>query len=302
LTHADAHPKIILNLHTESPNIPNNRRRATDRLGEFLTIQKYMKFPAALLCLGLAFGASLVLTIGVGAANLKQMAKMKAEIQHITDVHWQSSLLAQQVLGLSSRNNRITLQVFLLTDEKVIDLLLKERRQNSDQITALIRQIAGLVTTDEERQLLDAITQARQPYVESYQTALNLLLHESKLADARQMLLTVTLPRLHVYHEAWEKFVNYQSDQIAQSGAVVEACYNQVYQRSLRLFTIGALLAFGIAGLVLNQLRQNEIVMGGHSRALEQVNRVLKTYTKPADNEKLWVETLAPHRSEGRRH
>ena len=258
-------------------------------------IDKHVKLSASLLWLGLAFGVSLVLTIGVGIDNLSQMGEMKVEIQRMTDSRWQSSQLAQQALVLSSRNNRITLQLFLMNDGKEIEALLEERRQNTEQITALLRQIGGMVNSDEERQLLDAILLARRPYVDSDQTAVNLLVHEARRVDGRQMILTTTQPRLQVYHDAWEKYINYQSDQIAKSGAAIEVRYKRVHARTLRLFGAGVLLAIGIAGAVVFRLWHADHLMARHSRALEQVHRVLKTHTKPDPADKLWVDRVAPH-------
>jgi len=154
-------------------------------------------------------------------------------------------------------------------------------RQNSDQIGALLQQIEGLASTDEERQLIVAIVQTRRPYRESYKTVLDLLLHESKRAEAQQMMLTVTLPRLVAYHEAWEKFEAYQGDAVAKSSATVEALYKRWYKRSPIFFFFGTLLAVGIFGLVGAQLRQKDILVTRSKTELENVKRVLKQHTHP---------------------
>ncbi len=240
-----------------------------------------LKFSAVLPWLGLAFGVSLVLTVGIGLMNLRQMGKMNAEVQRVTETQWPSFELAQQALKLSNRNNRITLQLFMISDEHGIEGLLKEMRQNSDQIGALLQQIEGLASTDEERQLIVAIVQTRRPYRESYKTVLDLLLHESKRAEAQQMMLTVTLPRLVAYHEAWEKFEAYQGDAVAKSSATVEALYKRWYKRSPIFFFFGTLLAVGIFGLVGAQLRQKDILVTRSKTELENAKRALKRHTNP---------------------
>ena len=218
---------------------------------------------------------------------------MKTEIQRLTDIRWQSSQFAHQALELSSRNSQITLQVFQVTDSKQIDALMAERQENSDQISALLTQVAGMVNSDEERQLIEAIIRTRRSFVKSDQLALNLLLHESRLADARQEMWHVTMPQLLLCQEIWEKFVTYQSDQIAKSGAALEARYNHVRHRSLLSFSVGVLLALNFAGVVVLQLLYQQTLIDRYSQHIDQVQQVLKSQSK---SEKLWVETVLPHR------
>ena len=115
---------------------------------KFAVLERLVTSPVTRLWLGLAFILSLLLTAGVGVVNLRLMGEMKTEIQRLTDIRWQSSQFAHQALELSSRNSQITLQVFQVTDSKQIDALMAERQENSDQISALLTQVAGMVNSD----------------------------------------------------------------------------------------------------------------------------------------------------------
>ena len=245
-------------------------------------IKQYLniKLTTPLIWLLLAFLAALSLILGVAIANLNAMRETKNQTQRITDLRWQTIQLSQQALTLSSRNNRITLQVFLMTEHSEINLLLTERRQNTDQIDGLLRQIGALVNTEPERQLLDAIHQSRHSYVTSYQQALNLLLQESKLTEARQEMLTVALPRLHVYHEAWERFLTYQYNQVNHDGDLIEARYQHAQQRSLLLLMVGALLAIGSVLELVTQLQKAKALAAQQTRLLEQAQRASKSSNK----------------------
>ena len=101
--------------------------------------------------------------VGLGELNLHDSDKINADIRKITETEWRKAHLAREALQFSHQNNRITMEIFLLSDRKQIDQLLAERVQNSDQISVLLNQIYKLADAGEEQHLLSGINTARQP-------------------------------------------------------------------------------------------------------------------------------------------
>jgi len=94
--------------------------------------------------LGLAFSLLVVLLIVVGDLGLRRMDLINADLQDIMEKQWAKLRLSREALAYSNRNSRITMQVFLLTDRKEIDLLLVERAENSERISTLLGTLENL--------------------------------------------------------------------------------------------------------------------------------------------------------------
>lgn len=66
--------------------------------------------------LNLAFLILIAILVGVGMGGLNRISKMNLEIQDVTDMRWGKVKLSRDALHYSTLNNRISLQVFLLSD------------------------------------------------------------------------------------------------------------------------------------------------------------------------------------------
>ncbi len=148
--------------------------------------------------------------------GLSRMDRINTHLEEILRKRWAKAQLAQEALTYSNRNNRITMEIFLLESKEEIDPLLVQRAQNTEKISALGQQIREQIESEEERGLLDAMDAARWPYINSYKQALHLLIDEQKPAEARATMVKVTLPLLKNYHNAWNAFVLFQTDQMNQ--------------------------------------------------------------------------------------
>ena len=69
------------------------------------------------------------------------MTLMNNATQHVTDELWKKVSLSRKALAYSSLNSRITMQIFLLHDPVEIEHLLKQRAENTEAISELIKQI-----------------------------------------------------------------------------------------------------------------------------------------------------------------
>ncbi|MFN2598295.1 MAG: response regulator, partial [Pyrinomonadaceae bacterium] len=85
------------------------------------------------------------------------------------------------------------------------------------RITAIIERLEGGLESERERQLLAAVKEARSPYAENYNRALDLLLEQGGREDERAVMVRETLPRLADYHRAWSAFVEFEGEQMGRA-------------------------------------------------------------------------------------
>ena len=127
---------------------------------------------------------------------------------------WAKLQLVREALSCSSRNSRITMEIFLLNDKRLIDPLLANRANNTQKISELAATIEGQCDSEQEQQLLAAVNNSRAPYVASYLKALHLLLDESKHEAARAIMIQEATPALFKYHDAWNNFLQFQMEEM----------------------------------------------------------------------------------------
>ena len=214
--------------------------------------------------------------VGLGELNLHDSDKINADIRKITETEWRKAHLAREALQFSHQNNRITMEIFLLSDRKQIDQLLAERVQNSDQISVLLNQIYKLADAGEEQHLLAGINTARQPYMKSYLGALDLLLQQSRPDAAQKMLIEDTLPRLDAYQDAWKHFLAYQDRQIDVGGNEITEYYNLTRQRNVSLLAAGIVLATLIGAFSIWRLQMATRQISQFTKSLEEARADLE--------------------------
>jgi len=186
--------------------------------------------------LGLAFSILVALLIAVGDLGLRRMDQINADLQDITGRQLAKLRLSREVLAYSSRNSRITMQIFLLRDRKQIDSLLADRAENTKRISTLVAGLETLCESKEEKLLLVAIEDARGPYLDSYLRALHLLVDERKRDAAVAVMAQQSTPALLRYHAAWDEFVVFQGDQLEL--ATQQSMAHYAAARRLALFII----------------------------------------------------------------
>lgn len=153
--------------------------------------------------LGLAFGLLVAILIGIGFLGLSRMDQINANLEGVLGRRWGKLHVAREALAYSSRNSRITMEVFLLNDKRLIDPLLSQRAENTQKISELVVKLEEQSDSPEEKQALAAVKGTRRPYVTSYLRALHLLVDEKQHDAARAVMLQETTPALFRYHDAW---------------------------------------------------------------------------------------------------
>jgi Amt family ammonium transporter len=204
--------------------------------------------------LGIGFSFLIVLLIVLGSISLRRMAGTNAEVQEVVNRRWHMVQLSQTALHFSTINSRVTMQIFLTGDQKQIADLLALRALNTEKISRILDEIKSNVETDQEKALLAKISGTRQPYIDSYLAALNLLLKEGKPDEARSRMVHETLADLLAYHNAWEAFVDYQGDQMDKAGELAQMHCLSARQTVAYLLVIATILAIGIAFFVIRAM------------------------------------------------
>lgn len=155
--------------------------------------------------------------------------------------------LAQQALAISNTNSRITMEIFLVRDRALIDKLLATRSENSEAISALLARIRSSCKSEEEKDLLAAVEETRQAYVESYVRALHLLIDEKKHDAAGTVMVNETLPLLLKYRDTWNKFVEFHENEVDTAARQAQVDYVRTRRVGLSLTILAVAVALLIA-------------------------------------------------------
>jgi diguanylate cyclase (GGDEF)-like protein len=197
--------------------------------------------------LGSAFGILVAILIGIGSLGLSRMDQINAGLDGVLGRRWGKLHLAREALAYSSRNSRITMEVFLLNDKQEIQPLLSQRAENTQKISELVAKLEEQCDSPEEKQALAAVKDARAPYVTSYMRALHLLVDEKRPGAARAVMVQETTPALFRYHDAWNSFVQFQMDQMDKAAKESRVRYARIRSLTLALLFVAVIVACAIA-------------------------------------------------------
>lgn len=88
----------------------------------------------------IAFGLLVGLLLAVGQLGLSRMDRANADLDRILGRRWAKLQLAREALTYSSRNSRLTMEIFLTTDRTAIASLLVTRAENSQKISGRLQE------------------------------------------------------------------------------------------------------------------------------------------------------------------
>jgi diguanylate cyclase (GGDEF)-like protein/PAS domain S-box-containing protein len=175
------------------------------------------------------------------------MKEIEENLGDITGRRSDKLQLSREALALSNRNSRITMEIFLLQDRAQTNVLLATRAENTKKISALMAEISRRCESAEEKQRLSAVEATRKPYIDSYLRALHLLVDERKHDDAERVMISETLPALHMYHAAWDEFVDFQKNQVSVATKQAEVDYAKTRRLAYLLIVLAVAVALAVA-------------------------------------------------------
>jgi methyl-accepting chemotaxis protein len=173
--------------------------------------------------LGLSFATLLALiavAVFVGSSRMSALASITARIVQKDFV---KVTLCNEIGRMANDNAKASMELFLIRDRGRTDETLQRMRRNADGISRRLDDLEKLVYTDQGKQLLRQLREARAPYVASFRRSSDLLLKENKWQDASLVVLGETLPALRTYERAIEELTQFQQSLFEKSAAQADA-------------------------------------------------------------------------------
>lgn len=244
--------------------------------------------------LSLAFLTLVAILMAIGQLGLSRMDAINVDLEKILDKQRRKVRLAREALEFSNVNNRLTMEIFLLSDREKIREALANRAQNSASITELIDKIESDCDSQEESDLLSAVKKSRTPYMESYKRALDLL-DEGKRDAATAVMVQETLPELRIYHAAWKALVQFQLTQTDAATEQSRARYGRT-RRLVRLLIVFAVVVAGaIAVFATHDITQEMKTRIAAERQFNRLNEQLEQRVAQRTEELARAEELSRH-------
>lgn len=227
--------------------------------------------------LGMTFALLVAIVSCVGWLGFQQMRRAEEGFEKIVEVRWAKIQLARKAQALSSLNGRITLQVFIVENQKEIDAQLVQRAYNSEQISVLIERLESKVESADEKRLLNEIEAKRLPYRETYQLAHRMLVTEKKPTEARAIMVKEALPQLLDYHHAWNTYVEYQGQEMDRAQHDIAVSNTQARSRALLLISLAVLFSMTIAVFFTRHMTRHTAQRARAEDALRRAHEELET-------------------------
>ncbi len=192
--------------------------------------------------LGVLFGFFLLGLMALGGLGLSWLGRLNANTTAEIETRFKMTKLANDTIANSTDNARLTMQLFQTTDPEEERKLNEENDAISQMIGTEVAEIEKSMTTPQERELFEIVTQHRVAYVAARTNAKKLLL-DKKHDQAMAALTGQVLPALAVYRASWIKFIDLQSAAVQQSIKESTDAYNKGRRIALVMLIMTLLLA-----------------------------------------------------------
>jgi methyl-accepting chemotaxis protein len=166
--------------------------------------------------LGVVFGIILVFVIAAGGFGLSWLGRLNSSMSASMQKRYNTVELTHQTIEHSITNARITLQLFDTTNLDEEKKLNQENEAISHEISTQVAEIEKSLTSSQERDLFETVTQDRQAYISAREKAKKLLA-DKKRDQALGVLSTEVIPALDKYRAAWQKLIDFQTAAMEQS-------------------------------------------------------------------------------------
>ena len=166
--------------------------------------------------LGVVFGVILLLMIAAGGFGLSWLGRLNSNMSASMQKRYNTVELTHQTIENSITNARITLQLFETLNSDEEKKLNQENEAITRQITTQVAEIEKSLTSSQEKELFEIVTQDRQAYIAARQKAKGLLA-DKKREQALSTLSAEVIPALDTYRNAWQKLIDFQTNAMEQS-------------------------------------------------------------------------------------
>ncbi len=192
--------------------------------------------------LGVVFGAILLCVIAVGGFGLSWLGRLNSNMSASMQKRYNTVELTHQTIENSITNARITLQLFETTDLEEEKKLNQQNEGISHVISGQVAEIEKSLSSSQERDLFEVVTQDRQAYISARQKA-KVLLADKKRDQALGALREEVIPALDKYRAAWQKFIDLQTAAVLQSMKESQEAYAMGRRIALLVLAVTLILA-----------------------------------------------------------
>jgi methyl-accepting chemotaxis protein len=209
--------------------------------------------------LGIAFAAVLTLTCGmtgVGIWELSRVADAKAEMKQFATMQqlagkWLESIATNAVRTLAKAKSVDA------DDQKYFET---EMKSVSARVTAISKELAPMISSDQGKRLLAEITARRKTYSDIRDGIFTLKNGgESSAAEVKAGIDGKMLPAMHAYVESVQTLADYQASLFDAADAKIDAVYAEAKMvlgaLGLAALAIGAALAWALSRSITRPLK-----------------------------------------------
>jgi len=192
--------------------------------------------------LGVVFGAILLCVIAVGGFGLSWLGHLNSNMSASIQKRYNTVELTRQTIEHSITNARITFQLFETTDPEQEKKLNQQNDAISQEISGQVADIEKALSSPQERELFEVVTQDRDAYKTARTKAKKLLL-DKKRDEAMAALSGDVIPALDKYRATWQKFIDLQTASMQQSIKESQQGYAVGRRIALLLLVVTLILA-----------------------------------------------------------
>ncbi|HTW57248.1 MAG TPA: methyl-accepting chemotaxis protein [Terriglobales bacterium] len=231
--------------------------------------------------LGVLFGSLLLVLSMLGALELNWLGRLNANTTAELRTRFNTTKLTNDTIANSTDNARITMQLFETTDPDKEKKLNEQNDEISHNIGTAVAEIEKSLSSQQERDLFEVVTQNRNAYVSARKRAKELLA-DKKRDQAMAALTDEVIPALSVYRASWVKFIELQSDAVQKSIKESADAYAKARRLALTVFIFTLLLAaagaFGVTRTITKPIQlavahAEAIAAGDLNRSIDVSNQ-----------------------------
>jgi methyl-accepting chemotaxis protein len=166
--------------------------------------------------LGVVFGIILLAVIAAGGVGLNWLGRLNSNMSASMQRRYNTVELTHQTIENSITNARITIQLFETTNPDQEKKLNQENEAITHEISKQVAEIENGLSSSQEREMFEVVTQNRQAYISARENAKKLLA-DKKRDQAMDALSENVIPALDKYRATWGKFIDLQTSAMEQT-------------------------------------------------------------------------------------
>jgi methyl-accepting chemotaxis protein len=217
--------------------------------------------------LGVVFGTILLCVLAAGAFGLIWLGRLNSETLAMLQKRYSTVEATHQTIENSITNGRVTLQLFDATDPEKEKKLNAENEGNSREITKQVAIIEKNLSSQQERDMFNTVTEHREAYIAERNKAKKLLA-DKKRDQAMAALTENVLPVLDSYRGTWQQFIDMQTAAMEQSMKQSQ----DAFARGRRVAFLLFLLTLIISPIVAISVTRS--ITGPIQQAVEHAERI----------------------------